>query len=211
MRGRVKLLDFGLARVQDENDKQLTQEGLVMGTPAFMAPEQAMGRPVDPRCDLFSLGCILYRMATGRNAFQGANAFSLMLAVTTVEPPAPTALEPGTPPALADLIVRAARRASAPDSARRSRIGLRPSRRPGRRRRRSRPPGAHATRLARTEAMRLAAGGAGRSSPCSWASFFSAPSRLSPGGTPPSSRGGSPARPLRTAAPRRRRTRRATR
>ncbi len=105
-RGRVKLLDFGLARVQDENDKQLTQEGLVMGTPAFMAPEQAMGRPVDARCDLFSLGCILYRMATGRNAFQGANAFSLMLAVTTVEPPAPTALEPGTPPALADLIVQ---------------------------------------------------------------------------------------------------------
>ena len=119
-RGRVKILDFGLARVQDESDKQLTQEGLVMGTPAFMAPEQAMGRPVDPRSDLFSLGCVLYRMATGRNAFQGANAFSLMLAVTTVEPPPPTSLEPGTPPALADLIVQLLAKdpAGRPDSAR---------------------------------------------------------------------------------------------
>ncbi len=66
-----------------------------MGTPAFMAPEQARGKPVDARCDLFSLGCVLYRMTTGRNAFQGANPFSLMVAVTTVDPPTPTALEPG--------------------------------------------------------------------------------------------------------------------
>ena len=105
-RGRVKVLDFGLARVADDVDERLTQEGLVMGTPAFMAPEQAKGLPVDPRCDLFSLGCILYRMTTGRNAFQGANPFSLMVAVATEDPPTPTALEPEVPPALAELIMK---------------------------------------------------------------------------------------------------------
>ena len=105
-RGRVKILDFGLARVEDDADNHLTREGLVMGTPAFMAPEQARGLPVDARCDLFSLGCVLYRLATGRNAFQGTNPFSLMLAVTTEEPPAPTALEASVPPALADLILQ---------------------------------------------------------------------------------------------------------
>ncbi len=204
-RGRVKILDFGLARVQDESDKQLTQEGLVMGTPAFMAPEQAMGRPVDPRSDLFSLGCILYRMATGRNAFQGANAFSLMLAVNTVEPPRPTALEPGTPPALADLIVQLLAKdpGRAPTRRAKSRIGSRPLRRPGSRRRLSRFPGACTTRLA--------ARAAGRSSRSFCSSFFSACLRSSPGGTPPSSRGCSPARPLRTSPSRRLWTRRATR
>ncbi|HVS36270.1 MAG TPA: protein kinase, partial [Gemmataceae bacterium] len=120
-RGRVKILDFGLARVADQNQNQLTQEGLVMGTPAFMAPEQARGLPVDGRCDLFSLGCILYRMSTGRNPFQGENPFSLMVAVTTAEPPAPTDLDPSIPAALAELIMQllakepAARPASARD------------------------------------------------------------------------------------------------
>ena len=64
--GRVKILDFGLARSAEEAGR-LTQDGTILGTPAFMAPEQAMGgSQVDHRSDLFSLGCVLYRMVTGR-------------------------------------------------------------------------------------------------------------------------------------------------
>src|SRR5262249_37754850 len=62
---RVKILDFGLAR-QVGTDTQITQEGVVVGTPAYMSPEQGRGLPLDGRSDLFSLGCVLYRMSTGR-------------------------------------------------------------------------------------------------------------------------------------------------
>src|SRR5262249_8326281 len=66
--GRVKLLAFGLARPQDA-DARLTQSGLVVGTPEYMSPEQARGETIDGRSDLFSLGCILYLMVTGRPPF----------------------------------------------------------------------------------------------------------------------------------------------
>ena len=64
--GRVKLLDFGLARAVDGGD-QLTQPGAMLGTPSYMAPEQARGDAVDTRADLFSLGCVMYQMAAGRS------------------------------------------------------------------------------------------------------------------------------------------------
>src|SRR5580658_9826283 len=63
-RGRVKILDFGLARAASQ-DAGLTQQGAIVGTPAYMAPEQARGASVDARCDLFSLGVVLYRLCTG--------------------------------------------------------------------------------------------------------------------------------------------------
>jgi len=66
--GRVKILDFGLARLA-QDVTNLTQIGMVMGTPAYMAPEQAQGSKVDARCDLFSLGCVLYELATGTPPF----------------------------------------------------------------------------------------------------------------------------------------------
>ncbi|HEV3447860.1 MAG TPA: protein kinase, partial [Gemmataceae bacterium] len=68
-KGRVKILDFGLARAATD-ESHLTQSGAIMGTPAFMAPEQAQGKNVEPRSDLFSLGCVLYRMATGKAPFR---------------------------------------------------------------------------------------------------------------------------------------------
>ncbi len=102
----MKILDFGLARAEDAGDGKLTQEGLVVGTPAFMAPEQAKGLPLDKRCDLFSLGCVLYRMGTGRNPFVSPNALSLLVAVTNEEPPPPAEIAPDLPPGLSDLILR---------------------------------------------------------------------------------------------------------
>ncbi len=101
--GRVKLLDFGLAR-PGGGDPGLTESGAILGTPAYMSPEQARGRPVDHRCDLFSLGCVLYRMATGRVPFQGDSAYAVIVAVASEEPAAPRAVNPDVPPALEALI-----------------------------------------------------------------------------------------------------------
>jgi hypothetical protein len=101
---RVKILDFGLARATADG-AQLTQAGTIVGTPAYMAPEQFQGQAVDGRCDLFSLGCVLYRMATGEQPFQGADSIALLLAVTTHAPRPPEAIDPTLPPALCALIM----------------------------------------------------------------------------------------------------------
>ena len=77
---RVKIVDFGLARGQGE-DSNLTQQGAILGTPSFMAPEQARNQPLDGRCDLFSLGCVLYEMSTGQMPFQGTDPISTIMAV----------------------------------------------------------------------------------------------------------------------------------
>lgn len=103
-KGRVKILDFGLARAATD-EAHLTQPGAVVGTPAYMAPEQGQGKTVDPRCDLFSLGCVLYRMATGAAPFGGTDMISTLMAVATETPRPPQTLEPRLPRALSDLIV----------------------------------------------------------------------------------------------------------
>ncbi len=101
--GRVKLLDFGLARaVRDE--AHLTQEGAIVGTPAYMAPEQARGEAVDARTDLFGFGCVLYRLCTGEVPFKGPDAIATLMAVTLDHPKPPRDLNPDVPPALNDLI-----------------------------------------------------------------------------------------------------------
>ena len=93
--GRVKVLDFGLAKEMHADDPAgatltsagQTAVGAVMGTPAYMSPEQVAGRPVDHRTDLFSLGIILYEMATGRRPFEGASSAELASAVLRDTPP----------------------------------------------------------------------------------------------------------------------------
>ena len=81
-RGRVKILDFGLAWVLD-GQGPLTAHGTVVGTPAYMSPEQARGEPADIRSDLFSLGSVLYVLCTGQPPFQAASAFGIMEKVRT--------------------------------------------------------------------------------------------------------------------------------
>ena len=102
--GRVKLLDFGLAR--SVADPALTASGEVLGTPAYMAPEQAAGRPVDHRADLFSLGCVLYHAATGRRPFDGPDAMSILHSLANHIPPPAEAVNPAVPWSLAELLGR---------------------------------------------------------------------------------------------------------
>jgi WD40 repeat protein/serine/threonine protein kinase len=102
---RVKILDFGLARPAGD-DAHLTGTGEILGTPAYMAPEQARNQPIDHRCDLFSLGCVLYRSCTGQLPFQGTDLMSMLAALATDHPRPPRQLNPKVPPALDSLILR---------------------------------------------------------------------------------------------------------
>jgi serine/threonine protein kinase/Leucine-rich repeat (LRR) protein len=103
--GRVKILDFGLAR-SVEGDVHLTNSGAVVGTPAYMAPEQASGRKVDHRADLFSLGCVLHRMTTGQMPFKGDTVMSILTALAIDTPEPAHVLNPAVPRRLSDLISR---------------------------------------------------------------------------------------------------------
>ena len=101
--GRVKILDFGLAKLWSA-DAEISQAGMVIGTPRYMAPEQVAGEAVDPRTDLFSLGCVLYRMATGRAPFGGSDLLSVLRALACEEPLPVRTLNPEVPAALSELI-----------------------------------------------------------------------------------------------------------
>jgi Leucine-rich repeat (LRR) protein len=101
--GRVKILDFGLAKLWSA-DPEISNTGMVIGTPRYMAPEQVAGDAVDPRTDLFSLGCVLYRMATGRAPFGGSDLLSVLRAMACEEPAPVRTLNPQVPVALSDLI-----------------------------------------------------------------------------------------------------------
>ncbi len=102
---RVKLLDFGLARSLGD-DVRLTQSGMVIGTPAYMAPEQAAGDDVDARCDLFGLGCILYRMTTGSVPFPGKDTLAIVYALANKNPPPPRRVNPAVPERLSAIVMK---------------------------------------------------------------------------------------------------------
>jgi two-component system LytT family response regulator len=110
-RGHVKVLDFGLAKycspanAKSDDTRDLSDIGLVMGTVQYMSPEQALGREVDSRSDLFSLGALLYEMATARLPFDGATAQEILARILTSQPDAIARFNYDAPPEL-DRIVR---------------------------------------------------------------------------------------------------------
>lgn len=83
----VKVLDFGIAKVMGTESQTLTSEGMVVGTPAYMSPEQAMGQELDQRSDLYSLGTIFFEMLTGRKPFEGDSPISILYRKVNEEPP----------------------------------------------------------------------------------------------------------------------------
>ena len=103
--GRVKILDFGMARSVRE-DVEITRSGAVMGTPAYMAPEQARGEPPSAGSDLFSLGCVIYRLCTCRLPFEGESVMAVLTALSTTAPRPPRAWRSELPPALDELVLR---------------------------------------------------------------------------------------------------------
>jgi serine/threonine protein kinase len=107
--GRVKLLDFGLARAaipDPDTQSQLTHDGMVLGTPAYMSPEQARGEQVDFRTDLFSLGTVLYRLCTGQLPFGGPTVTAVLTNLAITHPSSASKLNPKVPDGLSDLIDR---------------------------------------------------------------------------------------------------------
>jgi len=122
--GTVKVLDFGLAKAMESGagkrdsgvgnaladsptltSPAMTQAGIILGTAAYMAPEQAKGRAVDKRADIWAFGCVLYEMLTGRRAFEGQDIADVLSRVLQLEPDL-TALAPPTPPGVRALIAR---------------------------------------------------------------------------------------------------------
>src|SRR5205807_5330787 len=101
---KVKITDFGLARTAD--DVQLTQNGVVAGTPEYMAPEQARAEAVDHRADLFSLGSVLYALCTGVPPFQGSTTLAVLRHVSEETPAPIRSRNPAMPVWIEQLVVR---------------------------------------------------------------------------------------------------------
>jgi eukaryotic-like serine/threonine-protein kinase len=101
--GQVKIADFGIARIESSS---MTQAGTLLGTPAYMSPEQFMGQVVDARTDIYSSGVLLYQLLTGERPFEGGLSAIMHKALNT-EPPVPSQLSVTAPPAL-DAVVRRA-------------------------------------------------------------------------------------------------------
>ena len=113
----VKVLDFGLAKLVEtagprrrRRNQAVTEEGMIVGTAAYMSPEQAQGRRVDPRSDIFSFGSVLYEMVTGRRAFSRESTVSTLAAILKEEPRPPSELVPAVPRELERIIQHCLRR-----------------------------------------------------------------------------------------------------
>jgi HAMP domain-containing protein/predicted Ser/Thr protein kinase len=105
--GDLKIMDFGIARLSEvKGAKGMTSTGTVMGTPDYMAPEQAQGHPADFRSDIYSLGVVFFELFTGRLPFGGDTVMAVVLAHIQQPPPAPRSVNPRVPPELEAVIVR---------------------------------------------------------------------------------------------------------
>ncbi len=117
--GSVKVLDFGLAKLTEMADsaedetqtiRRETEEGAIVGTVSYMSPEQAEGKKVDARSDIFAFGAVLYEMVTGQRAFQGDSVVATLAAILHQEPKPLRQIAPGSPPELEKLIARCLRK-----------------------------------------------------------------------------------------------------
>ena len=103
--GVLKVMDFGIARLA-EHTTVLTQAGMIVGTPAYMSPEQLLGEDVDGRTDLYSAGVVLYECLTGRLPFAAQSPISLIAKLLHDDPVPPADVNPEIPPPLSALIVQ---------------------------------------------------------------------------------------------------------
>ncbi len=101
----VKILDFGVARLM--SNAPITDPGSIIGTPAYMSPEQLRGEPVDQRSDIWSLGAVLYEMATGKAPFRGDTIASVIASVLNDEPPLPSRIQPSVPAPIDRIVNKA--------------------------------------------------------------------------------------------------------
>src|SRR4051812_33789486 len=106
--GHAKLADFGVARISDpESQTGATQAGTMVGTPAYMSPEQIQGQKIDRRTDIFSAGVILYQFLTGQRPFQGGGAWTMAKKIVHDDPPAPSSLITTVAPGYDHVVYRA--------------------------------------------------------------------------------------------------------
>ena len=106
----VKVLDFGIAKTTEAEaarERRLTSPGMAMGTPEYMAPEQAAGRAADARTDIYSLGAIMYEMCTGQPPYSGDNFMEILTKKATQDPPPPTTVRSELPQPVSDLVMSA--------------------------------------------------------------------------------------------------------
>ncbi len=106
-RGVVKVMDFGIARAMQSGVTSMTQTGMVVGTPQYLSPEQALGRGVDARSDLYSVGIMLFQLVTGRLPFDADSPLAIAYAHVQEEPVAPSSINRSLPPAIDALVARA--------------------------------------------------------------------------------------------------------
>ncbi|MDW4904737.1 protein kinase [Streptomyces sp. ADMS] len=106
-RGVVKVMDFGIARAMQSGVTSMTQTGMVVGTPQYLSPEQALGRGVDARSDLYSVGIMLFQLVTGRLPFNADSPLAIAYAHVQEEPVAPSSVNRALPPAVDALVARA--------------------------------------------------------------------------------------------------------
>ncbi|MGW6915668.1 protein kinase domain-containing protein [Kitasatospora sp. NPDC054939] len=109
-KGTVKVMDFGIARALESGVTSMTQTGMVVGTPQYLSPEQALGKPVDARSDLYTVGVMLFELLTGKLVFDGDSAFSIAYKHVQEEAVPPSSINRAVGPALDEFVARSLRK-----------------------------------------------------------------------------------------------------